>query len=106
MTFSISTELLDACVLAVLRTKDTYGYSLTQALKEVIDISDSTLYPVLRRLTKSGLLETYDQPYEGRNRRYYSLTPEGEQALGDYILAWESYKAQIDTIFEGGVTVD
>ena len=66
MTFQLGSALLDACVLATLNREDTYGYVLTQSVKAVVEISESTLYPVLRRLQKEGWLTTYDQPYSGR----------------------------------------
>ena len=69
MIFQIGSALLDACVLSVLEREDMYGYILTQNVKEVVDISESTLYPVLRRLQKEAYLVTYDQPFAGRNRR-------------------------------------
>ena len=74
MTFQLGSALLDACVLATLNREDTYGYVLTQSVKAVVEISESTLYPVLRRLQKEGWLTTYDQPYSGRLRRYYAIT--------------------------------
>lgn len=77
MTFQIGSVLLDACVLAILAKEDTYGYRLTQQIKETLGVSESTLYPVLRRLQKEELLETYDVAVMGRNRRYYRLTDEG-----------------------------
>ena len=73
MVFQLGSALLDACVLAVLDSQDAYGYVLTQSVKQVMDISESTLYPVLRRLQKDGLLSTYEQPVSGRRRRYYAL---------------------------------
>ena len=76
MTFQIGSVLLDACVLAILAKEDTYGYRLTQQIKETLGVSESTLYPVLRRLQKEELLETYDVAVMGRNRRYYRLTPD------------------------------
>ena len=63
MGFPISSGLLDAMVLSVVNSSDTYGYEITQLLKTAVDVSESTLYPVLRRLQKSGLLETYDKEY-------------------------------------------
>ena len=69
MVFQIGSALLDACVLSALEEEPLYGYALTQKVKSVVDISESTLYPVLRRLTKDGLLSTYDQPFNGRNRQ-------------------------------------
>ena len=57
MTFQLGSALLDACVLATLHKEDTYGYRLTQEVKVVMSVSESTLYPVLRRLMREGYLE-------------------------------------------------
>lgn len=102
MVFQLGTALLDSCVLAILKKNDTYGYALTQSIKEIIDISESTLYPVLRRLEKENCLLTYDKPFQGRNRRYYHITDLGNAKLQDYISEWEAYKMQIDKILIGG----
>ena len=56
MTYQLTAPLLDACVLGIVAENDAYGYTLTQKVQEVVDISESTLYPVLRRLQKSGHL--------------------------------------------------
>ena len=79
MSFTTGAALLDAIVLAVVAREEqgTYGYRITQEVKQVLDISESTLYPVLRRLQKDGLLTTYDAPCNGRNRRYYQATGAG-----------------------------
>ena len=74
MTYQLTAPLLDACVLGIVDKEDVYGYTLTQKVREVVDISESTLYPVLRRLQKADKLTTYDQAFEGRNRRYYAIT--------------------------------
>ena len=68
MTFQIGSVLLDACVLAILAKEDTYGYRLTQQIKETLGVSESTLYPVLRRLQKEELLETYGWQGEVKKR--------------------------------------
>ena len=81
MAFAMSPQLLDGCVLAVLSRGDAYGYILTQQMKARLDISESALYPVLRRLQRDGLLSVYDRPYQGRNRRYYAITPVGRTQL-------------------------
>lgn len=101
MAFQIGAALLDACVLAVLDKRDVYGYELTVDIKSVIEISESTLYPVLRRLQKDGCLVTYDQPYNGRNRRYYSITEQGREKLAQYRQDWEDYKNGIDKVMKG-----
>ncbi|MBO5459373.1 MAG: PadR family transcriptional regulator [Lachnospira sp.] len=98
MVFQISSALLEACVLSVLEKEDLYGYVLTQNVKEVVDISESTLYPVLRRLLKEGCLTTYDMPFGGRNRRYYQLTDKGKCQLQLYRQEWIQYKSGIDKI--------
>ena len=68
-----------------------------------MDISESTLYPVLRRLQKENYLATYDQPYQGRNRRYYRITEEGIAKLKFYKDEWEVYKSNIDVLLGGEV---
>lgn len=101
MAFQISSALLDACVLSVLSRSDVYGYELTQKIMTVISVSESTLYPVLRRLQKDALVTTYDMPFNGRNRRYYSITAEGRDKLYEYRKDWEQYKQNIDNILGG-----
>jgi PadR family transcriptional regulator PadR len=103
MLFSLNSSLLDACVLAALGKGDTYGYELTARIRTVSDISESTLYPVLRRLQKDRLLSTYDEAVNGRNRRYYRLAEEGRQQLNAYTSEWEKFKSSIDKALYGGV---
>ena len=100
MVFQLGSALLDACVLGVLTEGDAYGYTLTQQVREVIDISESTLYPVLRRLQKDGMLETYDEPYQGRNRRYYKITDEGRKKYKFYSEEWKTFRNSIDGLLE------
>lgn len=97
MAFKIESSLLDACALSILSKGDTYGYEITQSMKQAISISESTLYPVLRRLQKDNLCRTYDEPYQGRNRRYYSITEEGRARLTEYEEQWMEYKNAIDS---------
>ena len=102
MLFSVGAALLDACVLSVLREEDAYGYVLTQTLKETIEISESTLYPVLRRLQKDELLDTYDVPWQGRNRRYYKITEKGHWMVSEYKEAWTDFRGRVDGLILGG----
>lgn len=105
MVFNTGAALLDAIVLAVVsREKEgTYGYKITQDVRKVIDISDSTLYPVLRRLQKDQCLMVYDLEYAGRNRRYYKVTEQGLAQLGLYKEEWKRYSSNISMVFEGGI---
>ena len=100
MAFAISTQLLDGCVLAVLSRGDAYGYILTQQVKQRLDISESTLYPVLRRLQRDGLLTVYDRPYQGRNRRYYSITPVGRTQLERRREEWRQFRDGVEEILK------
>ena len=101
MVFQLGSTLLDACVLSVLTKGDAYGYTLTQQVKTVLDISESTLYPVLRRLQKDLALETYDEPYQGRNRRYYRITDRGRELHQYYLEEWNKYKDSVDSLLGG-----
>lgn len=98
MVFSVTSPLLDACVLALLVREDAYGYAMTQALRQQVDISESTLYPILRRLQQQGALQTYDKPFQGRNRRYYAITPVGKALLEAYRQEWRSYREKVEIL--------
>ncbi len=104
MVFNTGAALLDAIVLAIVSrdTKGTYGYKITQDVRQIIEVSESTLYPVLRRLQKDGCLEVYDQECAGRNRRYYKVTEQGNAQLNLYKNEWKSYSQKINYMFEGG----
>lgn len=104
MVFNTGAALLDAIVLAVVshEPEGTYGYKITQEVREVIEISESTLYPVLRRLQKDECLEVYDMECAGRNRRYYKVTEKGRAQLNLYVSEWYRYSAKLNSIFEGG----
>ena len=100
MHIQIPTVLLDGTVLAALSKEDMYGYALTKIVQESLSVSESTLYPVLRRMKKEGYLETYDEPFEGRNRRYYSLTPIGSRHLEEIIDEWIVFRDSLDRLLE------
>lgn len=100
MVFNTGAALLDAIVLSVVSRdqQGTYGYRITQEVRDVIDISESTLYPVLRRLQKDGCLKTYDKAIDGRNRRYYQITESGWAQLKLYRDEWNVYSGKIAEI--------
>lgn len=100
LAFAMGTPLLDGCVLAVLSQGDAYGYVLTQQVKSRLDISESTLYPVLRRLQKEDLLTVYDRPYQGRNRRYYAITPSGRGYLSHLRGEWTRFRDGVEQLMK------
>lgn len=91
---------MDAVVLAAVskETEGTYGYKITQDVRRAIDVSESTLYPVLRRLQKEACLEVYDMAIDGRNRRYYQITENGRAQLNLYRGEWSVYSKKISEI--------
>jgi len=93
--------LLDVCVLSVLKREDMYGYRLTQEIMELLEISESSLYPVLRRLESQNLLETYSMEYSGRLRKYYRITAGGIERLNDSIEELKDLRKVIDYIIGG-----
>lgn len=76
---------LEVCVLATLLQEDSYGYKMIKDLYGIIEISESTLYPILRRLEKSGCVSTYCEECNGRLRKFYTITDEGYRKLIEYI---------------------
>ncbi|MFP3155245.1 PadR family transcriptional regulator [Lachnospiraceae bacterium ZAX-1] len=103
MVFNTGAALLDAIVLAVVCKEEegTYGYKITQDVRQAIEVSESTLYPVLRRLQKDECLEVYDMECGGRNRRYYKLTERGAAQLNLYKTEWGKYSSKISRMFLG-----
>ncbi len=101
MYYPISALLIECLILAVVDKQDSYGYEISQTVKLVASIKESTLYPILSKLEKSGYLTTYSQEYQGRKRKYYSMTPEGRKQLVFLKEEWEVYRDTIDGIVEG-----
>ena len=103
MVFNTGAALLDAIVLAVVSKEEegTYGYRITQDVRSALEVSESTLYPVLRRLQKDECLEVYDMECGGRNRRYYKITAKGKAQLNLYMSEWKEYSSRITNIFTG-----
>lgn len=98
MAFNTGAALMDALVLSTAEREPTYGYRITQQVRQIMVVSESTLYPVLRRLQKEGCLETYDQEFAGRNRRYYRLTETGAETLAKLREEWVEYRQSIDAM--------
>lgn len=102
MTFTLNAPMYDLLVLSVIVRDDAYGYEISQIIKKAANTKDSTLYPILKRLQDSHFVETYDQQYQGRNRKYYSITHEGKLHQEHLQKEWDFYKSTIDTIVRGG----
>lgn len=101
MDVQIKKGVLDACVLYALSRGESYGYKIIDDLKGIIVISESTLYPILKRLEANGALTTRTQEYGGRLRRYYKLTHAGMNKLKEYERDFEAVNAIYLKIFGG-----
>lgn len=106
MYFPLSATLIEFLILSILKDQDSYGYDISQTIKLVANIKESTLYPILKKLEKSGYLKTYSQEHQGRQRKYYQLTQEGHSHLAFLAGEWQSYKENLDAIIEGSLRHD
>ena len=106
MYFPTSSTLIEFLILAILESEDSYGYEISQTIKLIANIKESTLYPILKKLEKNRYLITYSQEYQGRKRKYYSLTPEGRKQLNILKREWELYTATVNGIIEGSIRHD
>ncbi|AMP20957.1 PadR family transcriptional regulator [endosymbiont 'TC1' of Trimyema compressum] len=93
---------LETCVLANLKKADSYGYKIIQEITPLIKTSESTLYPVLRRLEDKKLVSTYSKEYNGRLRKYYQLTATGNKKLNEFKKEAEHITHIMDYILEKG----
>ena len=88
MDAQLKRGILDVCVLTVLRRGDSYGYRLARDVGELSDVSESTLYPILKRLEAAGQLTVYSMEHNGRLRKYYRITEAGEQRIHAFLDEW------------------
>ncbi|MFC6331901.1 PadR family transcriptional regulator [Paenibacillus septentrionalis] len=96
--------ILEGCILAVIANETIYGYELTVKLHAMrIEVSEGSIYPILLRLQKEKLIigETKKSP-SGPNRKYYTLTEKGEEALQEFIKHWENLKEPVDELLKKG----
>ena len=103
MYYPVSALLIEFLILSVVESQDSYGYEISQTVKIVADIKESTLYPILKKLEKNGYLTTYSQEFQGRKRKYYSITYSGKEQLVYLHKEWVSYRDTIDGIIEGRI---
>lgn len=93
--------LLENCILSVLCRGDSYGYQILKDLSPCITVSESTLYPILRRLEASGCLTEYTVVYNSRLRKFYRITDHGREQIRDFLLNWAELERMYRFIEEG-----
>ena len=97
--------LLENCVLAALARGDSYGYQIVRDLNAFVPVTESTLYPILRRLESSGALTVYSVEHSGRLRKFYHMTSAGRQQLDSFAADWNEIAAMYEYI-RGGLDHD
>lgn len=100
MDAQLKRGLLEVCVLKILTRGDSYGYQIVKDVSEIIEISESTLYPILKRLESNDCLAVYSMEHNGRLRKYFKITEKGLEKINHFILDWENVMKVFDFIKE------
>ena len=101
MDIQLKRGLLDVCVLAAIQDNDSYGYQIIKDMKPYVDISESTLYPILRRLEVAKYLTVYSAEYNGRLRKYYRITKLGKEKLKAFKEEWSEVMSIYQFVVKG-----
>ena len=105
MDAQLKKGILDVCVLVALKERDSYGYQIIKDVSPIVEISESTLYPILKRLEAGGFVTTYSMEHNSRLRKYYRLTDQGRQRIRDFLVEWEdvmrAYRYIVDSQKQG-----
>lgn len=89
MDIQMKRGLLDVCVLAAIKNEDSYGYKIIKDMKPYIELSESTLYTILKRLENANMLTVRTAEHGGRLRKYYHITPQGLKRIADFKDEWK-----------------
>ena len=90
MDIQLKRGILEICVLAAMREEDAYGYKIIKDLSSFMEVSESTLYPILKRLEQSGCVTEYSVEHNGRLRKYYRITEVGHDRISEFLNDWDS----------------
>lgn len=101
MDSQLKKGLLELCVLASLKEQDSYGYQIIQEVNHYIELSESTLYPILKRLENNCDVTTYTEEHQGRLRKYYSITKKGKEKIKNSSKDWKQIQKIYHYILRG-----
>lgn len=105
MNIQFKKGVLELCVLSLLDKRDFYGYELVEYISRYINISEGTIYPLLRRFRTEGYVTTYlEESQEGPPRKYYRLTDRGKEVYEDLEIEWESFIDGVNSILRGDLS--
>lgn len=103
MDAQLKKGLLEVCVLAFLQRGDSYGYEMVKHISPLLPISESTLYPILKRLETNQSVQTYTKNHHGRTRKYYRITPQGIDRINAFLTIDWPQLTKIQQFIKGGV---
>ncbi len=106
MDIQLKRGLLDVCVLAAIQDEASYGYQIIKDVKPYVEIGESTLYPILRRLEGAQMLTVRSEEYNGRLRKYYHITSLGRRRLEEFTAEWQEIISIYNFVNRGGVKHD
>lgn len=106
MTFPTSATVIEFLILTIVEQEDSYGYEISQTIKLIANIKESTLYPILKRLEGAHFVTTYSQEHQGRQRKYYAITDLGRAQVAFLKEEWQHYTTAIANIIEGRLRHD
>lgn len=101
MDAQLKRGFLDVCVLASINQQDSYGYQIVKDVPPSLHLTESTLYPLLKRLEAAGLLTVYAIEHNGRLRKYYRITPDGVSYLNTFLSEWDDVMNVYDYVKRG-----
>ena len=101
MDIQLKRGLLDICVLAAIKDQESYGYQIIKDIKPYVEVSESTLYPILRRLESQNLLTVKSVEYNGRLRKYYYITLDGKKRLESFKNEWKEVISIYNFVMKG-----
>lgn len=102
MDAQLKKGLLEVCVLSAIREEESYGYKIISDLAPYIEISESTLYPILRRLESGGFVTTRSEQYNGRLRKYFRITQSGKGKIYEFVEDMKQFQKITGFITRGG----
>ncbi|MBT0668890.1 PadR family transcriptional regulator [Novosphingobium profundi] len=94
--------VLGLCVLALLSRRNSYAYEIASRMADAVDMGEGTIYPLMRRMQKDGLVSTYlEESPSGPPRKYYAITPAGRDSLAAQIAEWRGFTKAVDQLIDG-----
>ena len=105
MDTQLKKGLIEVCVLVTLKQQDSYGYQIIKDVSAYAELSESTLYPILKRLETGGCITAYSREHNSRLRKYYHITDRGKQRIEEFLVDWQdvtrAYSYIADSVNEG-----